>query len=143
MSNDYKSSNIEYIATDGMMYNEATLKRYTIPYEDHGIFRNDNTYAVTFNHDYNRPIYYYFKLKPVRLPPTNEHKTKLTTEPPAFMTDGLRYIHSSRVKPPPLLPPYLGRAEDHGLLQGRALEFNKGNVIYGPKHKVVVENNVY
>lgn len=143
MSNDYKSSNIEIIATEGMMYNEATLKRYTIPYEDHGIFRNDNTYAVTFNHDINRPIYYYFKLKPVRLPQTNEHTTKLTTEPPVCMTDGQYYIHSPRVKPPPMLPPYLGRAEDYGLLQGRAQERDKADIVYGPKHKVVVENIVY
>lgn len=126
-----------------MMYNEATLLKHTIPYEHYGILSNDNTYAIHFNPNYNRHPYTYFEYKPVKFPQTYEHTTKTETEPPVALTDGKAYLHQGSVKPPPLLPPYLKKPEDLGLLQSRAWERNKGDIIYGHTQQVIITNNVY
>lgn len=140
---NYKSSNIEIVGREGMMFNEATLKTIKIPYEHYGILANDNTYAVTFDPYMNQPVYTYFEYYPLRRPTAEEHKTKTATEPPVALTDGNQYMHKGYVQPTPLLPPYLNRPEDLGLLQGRAKEFNKADIVYGPKHKVHITNIVY
>ena len=143
MSNNYKSANSEIVGREGQMYNEATETNKQIKYQHYGIFTNTNTYAVTFNPMINRPETKYIENKPVRRPPEKQHMTKGLHEPPVSMTDGQYYIHHGHIKAPPLLPPYLKKPEKLGEVQGLAYEKNKGNVIYGPKHKVIVENNIY
>ena len=138
MSNDYRSVFSEIVGREGMMYNEATIKKKDIKFQHFGIFSNDNTYAVTFNPYINRPETKVFEHKPVRRPPTNQHITDHKHEPPVSMTDAKYYIHTGRAKTPPVLPKYLKKPEKYGNVQGRAHEKEKGNVIYGPEHKVYV-----
>lgn len=143
MANDYKSSNIEIVGREGMMYNEATEKTKRVNYPHYGIFANTNTYAVTFNPMVNRPPTLMRENRPVRPPPSNEHITKITAEPPVFMTDGRHYMHYVKPQKTPLLPPYLQKPEPLGQIQGRAQEKNKADIIYGPRHQVHITNNVY
>mgnify|MGYP001104307027 CR=1 FL=1 len=143
MSNNYKSANSEIVGREGMMYNEATEKIKVINYPHHGIFSNDNTYAITFNVELNRPPTKFKEHKPVRPPHSNEHRTKGLHEPPVGFTDNFQYLHYDRVKPPPLLPPYLKKPEDLARIQGLSNEPNKGEIIYGPTHRVNVSNIVY
>ncbi len=143
MSNNYKSSNVEILGREGMMYNEATEKIRNINYPHHSIFSNDNTYAITFNVEMNRPPTKYKEHKPVRQPSTNEYRTRGLHESPVNLTDNLQYLHYSKCKPTPLLPPYLKRPEDSARIQGLANESNKGSIIYGPTRRVNVSNIVY
>lgn len=141
--NNYRSVNASIRGVPGCMYNEATETIKIGKFEDFGIYTNDNTYAVTFNYNLNRPPTKYYQTIPVRYPSTNQHQTKKIREPPVDLTDGKQYIRFDRVKPAPLLPPYLKKPEDLGKIKGLAREMNKGTVIYGPTHKVVVANTVY
>ncbi len=143
MSNDYKSSNAEIIGREGMMFNEATLKKYEIPYRDFGILSNDNTYAVSFNPNVNRHEHTFFEFKPVRFPPTDEQTTRTLNEPPVGLTDGMAYIKQDYVKPPPLLPPYLNKPESPIKLQGSASEQDKAPIVYGPKRVIHTTNTVF
>ncbi len=143
MFNDYKSSNAQIIATEGMMYNEATLKKLRIHYEDYGILSNDNTYAVKFNPNINRHDHIFFEDRPVRLPPIEEHHTRTSAEPPVAMTDSKSFIKHDYVKPPPLLPPYLNKPESPIQLQGKANEPDKGSVVYGPKRQIHTTKTVF
>ena len=143
MSNNYNSPNAEIVGREGQMYNEATETNQHVKYVHYGIFANTNTYAVTFNPMINRPETKYFQHQPIKRPPENQHRTKGLHEPPVSMTDGQYYLHHGQVKAPPLLPPYLKKPEKLGEMQGLAHEKDKGNIIYGPTHKVIVENNIY
>ena len=143
MSNNYTSPSSEIVGREGQMYNEATETNPKIDFQHYGIFSNTNTYAVTFNPMINRPKTKYFEHQPVRPPSNNQHTTKGLHEPPVSMTDGQYYMHNGITKEPPLLPPYLKKPEDLGNIQGLAKESNKGSIIYGPSHKVIVENNIY
>ena len=143
MDNDYKSPNAEIVGREGVMYNENTEKVRFIKGKHYGIFSNDNTYAVTFNPKVNLPPTIVRENKPVRPPPTNQHTTKGLHEPPVSLTDGKHYIHHGYVKKPPLLPPYLKKPEDLARIQGLADENNKGSIIYGPKHSVIIKKKIY
>lgn len=143
MSNDYKSSNAEIVSTEGMMFNEATLKKYTIPFDDFGILSNDNTYAVSFNPFLNKHEESYFEYKAVRFPQTDEQTTRTLNEPPVGLTDGMAYIKQDYVKPPPLLPPYLNKPESPIKLQGSASEQDKAPIVYGPKRIIHTTNIVF
>ena len=142
-SNNYKSPDTEIAGREGQMYNEATITDKTIEFNDFGIFANDNTYAVSFNPYFNRPKTKYIENKPVRRPPTKEHRTKTYNEPPVSMTDGMFYLNNAYAKPPPVLPVYLKKPEDLARIQGLANESNKGNIIYGPTHTNNVSYIIY
>lgn len=143
MTNDCRSPQAEIVGREGMMFNQATMKKKDVPYQHFGIFSNDNTYAVTFNPFINRPPTTKIQpSKPVRFPDTQEHTTKPVNEPPVSMTDGGFYRHVGKVKPAPLLPVFLKKPEKPQI-QGRAQEEDKGNIIYGPTQRIITQNNVY
>lgn len=128
--NKYKNPNSSTVGATGQMFNEATKTEQNINYNHFGIFANDNTYAITFNPYINRPPTKYIQHIPVKPPPTDEHITKTYNEPPTSLTDGRQYLNNSKSKPPPLLPPYLNKPEDLGVIQGNTDERNKSNIIY-------------
>ena len=141
--NNYKNPHSTTIGTEGAMFNEAMKMEKKIDFNHYGIFSNDNTYAVSFNPNINRPPMKYFQNKPIKPPHTNQHITKPINEPPVSITDGGYFMKKDKPKEPPLLPPYLKKPEKLGEVQGKAHEKDKGQIIYGPKHKVKIENIVY
>ena len=124
------------------MFNEGTKTEHTVGFNHFGIFSNDNTYAVTFNPYYNRPPMKYMENKPVRPPKSNQHRTKPSIEPPVQMTDNWQYLRNDRAPKAPILPPYLKKPLKEPI-QGAMNEKDKGRVIYGPQHKVKIENIIY
>lgn len=143
MSNDWKSPYSENIATEGLWYNHNTVKKKVIHFPHYGIYTNDNTYAVTFNPMMNRPETVVYEYYPQRPPHTGEHKTKPEHEPPVCISDSGKYIHQGgKVKDGPKLPPYLKRY-DKPEIQGRAMEYNKGSIKYGPTQHLVTQNIIY
>lgn len=132
--NKYRNPNSSIVATEGAMYNEGTKMEKKIDFNHYGIFSNDNTYAVTFNHKINRPPIKYFQNIPVKPPPSNQHITKPLHEPPVAITDGGYYLRKDKAKKAPELPPYLKKAEKLGEIQGKANEKNKGRIYYYKPH---------
>ena len=144
MSNDYRSPHAEIVGREGMMFNEATMKNKDIEFQHFGVFSNTNTYSVTFNPFINRPPTQIIEHdEPVRFPDTREHITKPLHEPPVSITDGGFYRHiGQHDKPVPLLPKYLKKPEPPAM-QGRAREYNKQDIRYGPTQHVITQNNIY
>lgn len=128
--NRYRDPNATTIGVEGTMFNQATRVEKQVDFNHFGIFSNDNTYAVTFNHNINRPPTKYTVDKPVKLPPSNQHITKPIVESATSITDGGYYLVNNKTKQPPLLPPYLKNPEKLGEIQGRAYEKDKSNLIY-------------
>lgn len=143
MSNNYKSPETEIAGREGYMYNQATITERKIPFFDHGLFSNDNTYAVSFNPFINRPKTKFIEQEIIKLPFPKEHTTKPLHEPPVSLTDGKYYMHCPATKPAPLLPPYLKKPQDLSRIQGLMREKDKGNVIYGPTHYNTVIHTIY
>ncbi len=141
--NKYRNPDSSIIGAEGEMFNEGTKTEHTIGFNHFGIFSNDNTYAITFNPYYNRPPIKYMENKPVRPPKSNQHRTKPLHEPPVSITDGGYYLKKDKAPKAPILPSYLKKPEKIGEIQGKANEKDKGNVIYGPQHKVKIENIIY
>lgn len=139
----YKNPNSNIVGTSGQMYNEATKIEKNINYEDFGIYTNDNTYAVTFNHSINRPATKQLPEVKIKPPTTSQQVTKTFNEPPVALTENKIYFNNSSVKKPPLLPPYLNKPEDEGLIQGRTNGFNNGNIVYNHKNTINYKNLVY
>ena len=128
--NKYKSPNSTAVGTSGCMFNENMKTEKQIEYKHYGIFANDNTYAVTFNPQINRPPTKHMTHYPIKPPPTNQHITITYNEPPASLTDGKAYLNNAESNPPPILPPYLNKSEDLASIQGLADEKNKGRIDY-------------
>ena len=128
--NNYKNPYSTTVGTEGAMFNENTKTEAKIDFNHYGIFSNDNTYAVKFNPNINRPPTKYFTDKPVKPPPTNQHITKGLHEPAVAITDGGYYIKKDKANSPPLLPVYLNKPEDLGQIHGLSNERNKGRIYY-------------
>lgn len=143
MSNNYKSPSTEIAGREGQMYNQATITERKVPFYDHGVFSNDNTYAVTFNPYLNRPKTKFMEFETIKLPRPLEHTTKPLHEPPVALTDGKYYLHCPTAKRPPVLPPYLKQPEDLSKIQGLCRENDKGYVIYGPTHQNTITYTIY
>ena len=141
--NKYKNPNSTAVGTAGQMVNENMKTEKQINYQHYGIFANDNTYAVTFNPQINRPPTKHMTHYPIKPPPTNQHITITYNEPPASLTDGKVYLNNAAANAPPIIPPYLNKPEDLATIQGLADEKNKGRVIYGPTHIIKQKNIVY
>ncbi|KAK8836401.1 hypothetical protein M9Y10_039744 [Tritrichomonas musculus] len=141
--NKYRQSNTTIVGASGQMYAEGAKHDRNINYTHYGIFANDNTYAVTFNPRYNRPPTKIIEQKPIKQPPSNQYITKPLHEPPTSITEAKFYLNNATADKPPLLPPYLNRPEDLGIIQGLANEKNKGNIEYGPAHKNIITYNIY
>ncbi len=140
--NKYRNPNSTTVGTEGAMFNEGTKTEKHIDFNHYGIFSNDNTYAVTFNQNINRPPTKYFENKPVRPPKSNQHVTRVSVEPPVSLTDGGYYLKNDKTKKPPILPPYLKKPEDPNIIQGKAEEKNKGNIYYYKPTKIK-ENKIH
>ena len=141
--NNYKNPNSKSIGIEGAMYNENMKTEKDVVFNHYGIFSNDNTYAVTFNHKINLPPTKYFENKPVKQPPSNQHITKPLHEPPVCITDGGYFIRKDKASKPPELPPYLKKPEKLGEIQGKANEKNKGRIYYYKPQKLNLKNIHY
>ena len=128
--NKYKNPNSTAVGTAGQMVNENMKTEKQINYQHYGIFANDNTYAVTFNPQINRPPTKHMTHYPIKPPPTNQLITITYNEPPASLTDGKAYLNNATSNTPPIIPPYLNKPEDLATIQGLADEKNKGRIDY-------------
>lgn len=140
--NKYRNPDSSIIGAEGMGFNEGTRIEEDIEFEDYGVFTNDNTYSITFNPYYNRPKIKIHQQESVRPPKSNQHITKPSVEPPVQMTDNWQYIRNDKAPRAPILPPYLKKPAKEQI-QGAMNEKDKGNIIYGPQHKVNIENINY
>ena len=139
----YKSPHSTITGGMGYMWNEATVRKIKIPYEDYGIYSNDNTYAITFNEKLNRPPMWKTDEKIIRYPSTKQRETKTYFEPPVSMTDGRFFVKSDKCQKTPVLPVYLKKPEDLGRIQGLTKNGIQEYVIYGPTHTITETRILY
>lgn len=141
--NKYRNANTTIVGGEGMMYNQATEIVKKVDYPHYGIYSNDNTYAVTFNPQINRPPTQIIQSEVVKPPHTNQHITKPVCEPPVALSDSRMYLNNAQARPAPVLPPYLNKPEDLGRIQGLCDKRLKEYVIYGPTTTIKTQKIQY